>query len=54
MIYIEVDLGDLKREAELLQKQLDVAMSENQAFSQLVQKLELEYKIRKRKPNYIK
>jgi len=51
---IDVDLRDLEKEGEMLRRQLDMAMRENQAFSQLVQRLELDYKVSRRKPDYIK
>ena len=53
MLSIEVDLEDLRIEGDLLAKQLDGAMRKDQAFSQLVHSLEIDYKTGRRKIGYI-
>ncbi|MGQ9543993.1 MAG: proteasome assembly chaperone family protein [Candidatus Bathyarchaeia archaeon] len=53
LMNIDVDLTDLKRESDASKRKLDELMERNEDFSQLVSKLELEYKSLKRRPNYI-
>jgi len=53
MLRIELDLGDLRSEGNLLEKQLDGVMSRDQAFSQLVRKLEVDYNTARRRTGYI-
>lgn len=50
---MEIDLKELEMEGNLFQKQLDTLMKQDQAFSSLVHKLELEYKNAKRNPEYL-
>jgi len=53
LMNIDVDLTRLRRESEELKRRLDDLMAGNEDFSQLVSKLELEYKSLRRRPNYI-
>jgi proteasome assembly chaperone (PAC2) family protein len=53
MLRIEVDLGDLRSEGNLLEKQLDGVMRRDQAFSQLVHRLEVEYNTARIRTGYI-
>ncbi|MBS7649752.1 PAC2 family protein [Candidatus Bathyarchaeota archaeon] len=53
LMNIDVDLTRIRRESEELSRRLDDLMVRNGDFSQLVSKLELEYKSLRRKPNYI-
>jgi proteasome assembly chaperone (PAC2) family protein len=53
LMSIEIDLKELEMEGNLFQKQLDALMKQDQAFSSLVHKLELEYKNAKRNPEYL-
>ncbi len=50
---IDLDLEELRMEGNILKKQLDSLMEKNQAFSQLVHDLEIEYKNQKRSQDYI-
>ncbi len=50
---IEVDLEELRIEGNLFQKQLDLLMKQDSAFSELVHGLEIEYKNSKRNPDYL-
>ncbi len=53
LVGIEIDGEEMRMEGSLLKKQLDSLMVKNQAFSDLVHKLEIEYQNAKRSPDYI-
>ncbi len=53
LLGIEVDLEDIRREGNLLRKQLDALMKQDRAFSETVHQLELEYEIARGRSDYI-
>ncbi|MEM4245841.1 MAG: PAC2 family protein [Candidatus Bathyarchaeia archaeon] len=53
IIGLDVDLTALRREGEMLRKQLDAMMDQDQSFAESVRQLELEYRIAHRKTDYI-
>jgi len=53
IVGVDIDLEDIRQEGNLLRKQLDAAMEHDRSFSEAVRQLEFEFKVARRKPDYI-
>jgi len=53
LIGLNVDLDELGIESNLFRKQLDSLMKKDQTFSELIRRLEIEYKNTRRTPEYL-